>query len=319
MSRPLIERPAQYRHFFGIVHQFAAGAAQGAIAAGSVGNSDSVAITGEADWEEIGYRVIGSPDAGLVRANFQVGSGGQLHFQGSLALAGIGVGRSYPWATHSAWNPVPRGATFLMIADDRRVVQVGSVTVRLLHVGEKIYPRPFEGPRVYLEEKEWRYVADFTTAYSGAPLAFGPIAANGGFPAPVKILADHDFEIRKVIIVATSPEFTLQIWTSRKNIAWFNVACHAALLGATTFDADPPAAALPFVLPSPIIVEANGSLNVQPSDLSGAQNSIQVIFEGRQLKPAGGIATADRAELRQWRDQRDFGRARELAAIQPFR
>jgi hypothetical protein len=290
----VIERPARYRAFYGITHQFAANEATVALTAGQTNISDSVIIDSTFDFYAIARAAIWAPAASGGQAKVQIVVDRELQFAGSGGgndsvgsyLSTIGTGR-YPQYLRV---PLLVGgkSTFKAILGDYQTV-AAALTARLLHYGYVVRKDPLEPRRWYSEARPWRYVADFTA--EGPNLA--ALGANKTSTLPVAIDPDADFEISKLIIVSDG-EAKLQIKNADTRAEWFHRDVHVWLLGGTTIDAEPPAGAWPFKLPEEAreFVAARGSLSVRAQDLSGATNRLQVVFEGTKLYPPGGVRAA---------------------------
>lgn len=279
-SRPgaAIVIPPRRKHFFGLVHQLAGATA---MTAGQVGASDQYQIMGDADFLQHATAAIWTPVAtgGRVKAQFEVVPG-ELLFQQPHWLSALGTGQ-FPQVL-AAPKRIPRGALYKMTCDDRQVV-AAAASVRVLHIGERLYDDPFEPARCYATAEPFKTGIDYTAEGLGA------LAANAVVPQPLVIGNDADFEIRRLVILALG-EATIDIVSGGgKNLGWFSRACHVSLLGATDPNGDPPSGALPFRLPTPVFLPAQASLQITVADLSGVANCVQVILLGRKLKPAGGL------------------------------
>ena len=266
------------REFYGLVHQFVP------LAASVRGAQDNVQVDGQADF--LLHATNAVYEDGQAKVQFVIQPDRNL-FQTPVFIGALGRGNFPRWMQVPAL--IPRAQTFTCIADDRQAIP-GTNTIRILHVGQKVYDRPFEAARAYTHVNEYDFVSNFTNDDGGV----GPLAANGTNIAPINVFADADFDIYKVSILADG-DATIQIETSGKALSWFNRPCSIALLAGTTINAAIPAGAWPFKLPGPLRVPASGSIVTTVADLSGFSNRIQVIFHGVRLKPPGGLPVDARA------------------------
>ena len=271
------------REFFGIVHRLATETGN-AVGVGAIGATDSVQIDGQADFLASALAASfnnAQGNAGEIKVQFLIQPDRNL-FQVPVFVGTLGVGL-FPRRLQMP-QLVPRAQTFSMVADDRRTVQVGTTSVRALHIGQKVYERPFEASKAYHEVLPYDFVANFTANDGG----IGALAANGSNVFPINVFSDTDFDIYHVTIIADG-DATLQVETSGKSLQWFNRPCHIDLLGGSPPNATIPSGARPFTLPSPSRVPAAGSIIVSVADLSGALNRVQVIFHGLRMRPPGGL------------------------------
>jgi hypothetical protein len=276
--------PALWKTFYGVSHQFAAGERTVALTAGQVGAKDVVVLDGSWDFVAVARAAIWSPVTGD-QGKVMMKVNRKDLFDAPRYLGTVGTGR-YP-----QYLPLPLvlhgGADFSAVVDDRQIVPA-ALTVRLLHFGYTVEKSPVQDARWYSEAEPWSYMADFT--------AEGPtgaaIAANGAMSLPIVIDPDSDNQVYKLSIISDG-ECKIQVKNASRHQNWFNPASgvHNFLLGGTTFGADPPVGAWPFVLPEsvPEFVTNKGALMITVADTSAATNRVQVIVDGRKLKPAGGL------------------------------
>lgn len=260
------------REFFGLVHQFLP------LAASTIGGRDNIQIDGQADYWAWGTNAVYTDGQGKIQ--FIVQPDHNL-FETPVFLGALGRGNFPRW--YQVPILIPRAQTFSAIADDRQAVAADN-NIRILHIGQKVYDRPFEAARAYHGVEEYDFVANFTSNDGGV----GPIAANGTNIEATNVFADSDFDIYKLSILADG-DATIQVETSGKSLQWFNRPAHIGLLGASTLNAAIPAGAWPFRLPGPLRVPASGSIVTTVADLSGFANRIQVVYHGVRLKPPGGL------------------------------
>ena len=299
---PPVMLRAQRSRFFCAIHQLDTTE----ITAGIVGAANNLQIPGDSDFRILRRAAVySSVAAGQLKVQFEV-IPGERFFDVPLFASALGRGGS-PWPPFRQHRILPAGAQFRMIVDDRQTV-AAAAALRVAHIGEKIFRVPQDPPRLYAEQRDGWYTADFTAQGIGA------IGASATLPGAIQIRSDHDFQITHLVILCDSPEATLLIWSASPFHGWFSRACHASLLGATTFDADPPAGARPFILSTPLWLQAKATLSVEAADLSAAANRMQVIFGGFELRPPGGLPVTD--ELGQAIEDYEAER-RGAAALEP--
>jgi len=269
--------------YYGIVHQLLP------MGAGAAGADDPVQVDGQADFLIREQRAIYQD--GQDRVNFRIGSGRYLASQ-PFPISALGAGQ-FPAVMPWKGRLIPRATSFTMLAWDRKAV-AGTNNLRVLHSGMKVYSTPFERARAYERAEPYRYVANFTAQDENA---VGPLAANGALTGVLALDGDADFDIYAMTVLADDPRITLQVQMASTGVNWWNRAAHGLLLGATAFNAAIPAGGTPLWLPRPTRLPATGAISVDATDLSGAQNRVQVIFHGLRCSPPGGLPILMRADL----------------------
>lgn len=279
-----IKVPALWKTFYGVTHQFASGEKTVALTAGQLNVSDTVVMGGSVPFVIVARAGIWSP-ATAEQGKIRVKANRKDLFSDACFLATFGTGR-YPQYLPKELV-LDGGADFVVTLDDRQTVTT-AITARFLHYGYLRHNEPVQAARFYSEAEPWRYVADFTAEGPNA----AAVTASGSISLPINIDQDGDFQVYKVTLVSDGA-FKVQISNSDRHQDWFWPGpVHAQLLGGVSFGGDPSAGAWPFRLPEsvPEFVSAGSSLKVAVSDISAATNRVQVIFDGRKLKPAGGFA-----------------------------
>jgi hypothetical protein len=220
------------REFYGLVHQFVP------LAASVRGAQDNVQVDGQADF--LVHATNAVYEDGQAKVQFVIQPDRNL-FQVPVFIGALGRANFPRWMQVPAL--IPRAQTFSCIADDRQAVPVTN-TIRILHVGQKVYDRPFEAARAYTHVNEYDFVANFTNDDGGV----GPLAANGTNIAPVNVFADADFDIYKVSILSDGMRH--QVGTSGKALSNSTDRARRAVAG-TTINSGIPASAWPFKLQGP--------------------------------------------------------------------
>jgi hypothetical protein len=97
------------------------------------------------------------------------------------------------------------------------------------------------------------------------------VAASGTTTPFIKVDADSDFIVRKLVSTQTGI-YTVMITDASSADQWFdNAQSNANAIGTAQY---------PNILAKPKLIRANSSINIQLTDLTAAQNTIQLVFEG---------------------------------------
>jgi hypothetical protein len=101
------------------------------------------------------------------------------------------------------------------------------------------------------------------------------VAANGQTTPFIKVDADADFLVRKIISNQTSASLLAMISDASSGDQWFDLQqVQPNVFGTAQY---------PNILAKPRLIKANSSINLQLNDLSGSENIVQVIFEGAKI------------------------------------
>jgi hypothetical protein len=94
----------------------------------------------------------------------------------------------------------------------------------------------------------------------------------------VQVPGDADFEVRYINGSFTSVNATMVVRDSGTRLELMNQACMVALITGIGQQ--------PYVLPQPALFQRNSNIEVVLTDLSGAPNTMQIVFCGFLLYPA---------------------------------
>lgn len=267
-------RRARYREFFGLVHQILPLAASGRQI------TDDAQIDGRSDF--LVHARAATFQDGQAKVRFERVPG-KYDASTPYYISSLGSGQ-YP-IYYAQPLVIVRGTTYRLWADDRQTVPLTN-NLRVLHIGQKVFPQPFESARLYTWAEPFRLIADFTVEGVGA------LAANQTGQAPLSVQAEYDFDVLRMLVLSDGP-VTVDVVTTGKAMRWFSRPCHSDLVGGTGFNAATRAGEWPFRLPSPVRVPASGVIDVSVADLSGVANRVQVLFDGISLMPPGGLPITD--------------------------
>lgn len=118
-------------------------------------------------------------------------------------------------------------------------------------------------------DQDWKAKPPYT--YSTGQIV---IAANQSASVNINIQVDSHFLVEKITGVRTGPAL-ITIKDSGIGRQWMNSSVHIDnLMGNSQF---------PNILPAPRLVQRGSSLNITIQDISGAQNTIEMIFDGLKL------------------------------------
>lgn len=100
------------------------------------------------------------------------------------------------------------------------------------------------------------------------------LAANGLNQITTTIDADADFLVRKLVSTQSGP-YSLQLTDSSSKDNWFNQdQANGNVAGSVSY---------PNILAKPKLMKANSAITANFRDLSGATNTIQLIYEGAKI------------------------------------
>lgn len=101
------------------------------------------------------------------------------------------------------------------------------------------------------------------------------VAASGLTTPSVKVDSDSDFLIRKVVATSTSASLTAMLSDASSGDQWFDLnQTQGNIFGTAQY---------PNILAKPKLIKANSTINAQLQDLSAAQNTVQLVFEGAKV------------------------------------
>ena len=271
-------RRPRTREFFGLVHQILP------LGSGAVQSTDAIQVDGQSDF--ISWGRAATYQDGQIKIRFERVPG-RYDASRPYFISGLGSGRFPNYYAQPL--TIVRGTTYTLWADDRRLV-AGTTNIRVLHIGQKSFDRPFEAARLYTWAEPDRLIADFT-----AQDPIGAIASGDSLQYPVLVSSEYDFDIQKIVVLLDGP-CLIDIETTGKALRWFNRACHSDLLGASGYNAAAVSGEWPFRLPSPVMVPASGVILVTVTDLTVSPtypNRVQVMFDGIKLAPARGLPISE--------------------------
>lgn len=273
-----IIRPEQTRYPFSVYQtvSIASGAKEG-----DANTEDSTTMDSEADFD-------------IYKSTFTATSGLAMHrllslpdnwMSQSMPLGVMGTGIENEAAPLP--KRIPRGSTFLFRAWD--MGSGGTNTIRVLHVGEKAYPRQLYPPRLYSAYfRDW--VGLNCTGYGDQDT--GSLSANGTRVGSIQNNHRYDFEVQRLILLGDGA-FTLQISVAGIAYNLFSEPTPSDLIGrstlATTSDTT---GGSPFVLPCPFLIPYGGACQITVADISGSTNKVMVALDGVYLAPGGGLELA---------------------------
>lgn len=285
-----VRRP-QITKFFTYLHQFVPGVTVGWLP-NAQAIRDSFQVDGDADFHIMKQAVLAFDDNGTLvgadRLAFEVSPVSESFNFSEQFVASFGSGR-FPNMMGRFPLILPRNAVFTCKASQGSIaVGEAAPTILIAHFGAKVYRNPYLASKVYLQQKPYTYIANFT-AFDGGE---GQIAAASTAIRTVRTDGASDFDTLKVTVVADAP-VTIQIRTDEDN--WFLRPIRSELLGASGITAlgGPGftwSGELPFLMTVPKLITAAGYINVQVTNLD-AVNPIncQVALWGQRLYPAGGV------------------------------
>lgn len=270
-----VQKAPQYGKYFAYRHQVALAVA--------LGVRDLIAIDGESDFELRKIAVLA--DNRGVNFTCMITPLQEVFQSLPSFLSHYGSGQR-PFIVNPALV-IKRSSTLTGIFDPRSLLPVEQ-TVTVVYHGAKVYNSPVVLGRSYDLAKPFiPYLANFT-AFDGGQ---GPVAANASATYNIRTDSDSDFEVQKITLAADGP-FLLQITSDQDD--WFRNPLPGETLGAQGIETvlgggpDGFSGEFPFVLPAPRFITAAAYITTTVSDLSGAENRIQVGYHGVRLYPAGG-------------------------------